>query len=957
MTVPAKTSWRVTANDGDPSLLADDRYATTWTSAASKGPWIEIDLGAQASLGGLEVYWGRQAPTVYRFEGSADANVWSGLCRTGHGEGGQDVFAFPPVAARFVRLVCGPFEREQSIEIVEVNLYDPAQAAKVLEPGRLDALGHAPVTVQAGESVTVDFGYVRAPLGALVAWGETHATVFSAHLSDDGQDFSEVGRITTGDGGADSFWWRSTTARYFRLTVHEVSAPEGAVVDELKLRILNKDRMPIGALERAAAAGRGELYPQSLLGRQIYWTALGEFDTAEEALFDEYADLEPERGGPQITPIIRLGRKLHGAPASKAVSRSLVDGALPIPSVLWSSGDIEARATALASDGRAIVAYSLLNRSARKRNGALVLAVRPVQVNPYWQHGGHAPIYAIGGEGARAYVNDRPFAAFSRAPDAATLAEFEDGDVVRLIETRPRKSAPSLRSNSGLLSGAFEFAFALEPGERTQVVVACPMRANVEPVAVKGFGAMRAAVARAWRKKLGKRRISVGDEEIGDTVEAQIALILVNATRSAFKPGPRNYDRTWIRDGSSQALALLWAGLVAEARAYVLWYAKRVYPSGLVPPILNVDGTVNQGYGSNIEYDAQGEFVGIAADVYRITKDRAFLEAIFEPVVRASRFIDELCAKTNASHGPETRFHGLVAPSISHEGYSKPSFSYWDDYFALSAWRNCAFLAAEAADERIAAYARAKGEDFAANLARSIRMTAAAMGRDVIPGSVDRDDVDPHATAIAFEPCRVEDALPPELLPGTFDIAADFIKAISRPDFHGNYTPYIIRDLNAFVSLGRYADAFALLAAVLGGRRPVGWRGWAEVVWRDARAPDYIGDMPHTWIGAEFATAIRRMLIRENGTELQLFGAVPNSWWRDKGIRLRDLPTAFGLAKVIAKRRGSRATIELGLTGPAPERVTVRYPGAQRALADGAPCAIDDDIVSAPVFARMTIEF
>jgi hypothetical protein len=93
--------------------------------------------------------------------------------------------------------------------------------------------------------------------------------------------------------------------------------------------------------------------------------------------------------------------------------------------------------------------------------------------------------------------------------------------------------------------------------------------------------------------------------------------------------------------------------------------------------------------------------------------------------------------------------------------------------------------------------------------------------------------------------------------------------------------------------------------------------------------------MPHTWIGAEFAASIRLMLIRENGMELQLFRATPDSWWRDKGIRLRDLPTAFGLTNVIAKRRGSRATIELGLTGPSPERVTVRYPGAQRALADG----------------------
>ncbi len=214
MGIPQKNRWKVTASSGNPRHTIDDRYATAWKSKPAKKSWLKIDLGKATTLAGLEVYWGQDAPVTYAFKSSLDGKRWSHLCRTRHGEGGQDVFAFPPVAARFVRLVCEPFEREQSIEIVEINLYDPAQAAKVLEPGRLDALGHAPVKVKAGESITVDFGYVRAPLGALVAWGKSHGTVFSAHLSDDGQDFREVGRITTGDGDADSFWWRSTVARF-----------------------------------------------------------------------------------------------------------------------------------------------------------------------------------------------------------------------------------------------------------------------------------------------------------------------------------------------------------------------------------------------------------------------------------------------------------------------------------------------------------------------------------------------------------------------------------------------------------------------------------------------------------------------------------------------------------------------------------------------------------------------
>src|SRR5208337_1561327 len=212
-----------------------DRYASAWISKPSKKAWMKIDLGAVATLGGLELYWGKQAPAAYAFEASLDGKAWVGLCSTRHGEGGQDVFAFPPVDGRFVRWTCAISDAERGWELVEINLYGPANAASVLEPGRIAALGHAPITLPAGESVTVDFGHVRSPLGAFIEWGEDYGAIFSVHLSDDGETFREVGRIETGDGDSDSFWWRSTTSRFFRLTVHEASSPVGAVINELKL--------------------------------------------------------------------------------------------------------------------------------------------------------------------------------------------------------------------------------------------------------------------------------------------------------------------------------------------------------------------------------------------------------------------------------------------------------------------------------------------------------------------------------------------------------------------------------------------------------------------------------------------------------------------------------------------------------------------------------------------------
>jgi hypothetical protein len=179
--VPPKDKWKATASGGDPRCAIDDRYATGWP-----------------------------------------------LCRTRRGEGGQDVFAFRPTSARFVRwaAVC---DRKQLPEIVEINLYGPGEAASVVEPGRIGALGSAPIILPAGQNITVDFGSMRSPLGVLIDWGDSYGTDFSALLSDDGVTFREMGTIATGDGDSDSFWWRSTTSRYFRLALHKASAPEGAV--------------------------------------------------------------------------------------------------------------------------------------------------------------------------------------------------------------------------------------------------------------------------------------------------------------------------------------------------------------------------------------------------------------------------------------------------------------------------------------------------------------------------------------------------------------------------------------------------------------------------------------------------------------------------------------------------------------------------------------------------------
>src|SRR5271168_4064857 len=131
--VPDKKLWKALASGGDPRFAIDDQYATTWMPDSSKKPWLEIDLGEIATLGGIEVYWGARAAVQHGFESSSEGEAWTQLCGTRHGEGGQDVFAFPPIQARFVRWRLDDPVADRGPEIVEINIYAPADAASVLE--------------------------------------------------------------------------------------------------------------------------------------------------------------------------------------------------------------------------------------------------------------------------------------------------------------------------------------------------------------------------------------------------------------------------------------------------------------------------------------------------------------------------------------------------------------------------------------------------------------------------------------------------------------------------------------------------------------------------------------------------------------------------------------------------------------------------------------------------------
>src|SRR5581483_4176504 len=208
-------------------------------------------------------------------------------------------------------------------------------------------------------------------------------------------------------------------------------------------------------------------------------------------------------------------------------------------------------------------------------------------------------------------------------------------------------------------------------------------------------------------------------------------------------------------------------------------------------------------------------------------------------------------------------------------------------------------------------------------------------------------DFDPTSTSIAAAPVDELGSLPAAALRRTFERYDDSVR--SRRDgtrAWESYTPYEFRNVTALLRLGWKDRAHALLRALLADRRPEGWQQWAEVVWRDPRAPRFIGDMPHTWVGADFIRSALDLLAYETDSALVVGAGIPADWVREgDGVAVRGLRTTRGPLGFTMKADGDgvRVRIEGGLSPP-PGGIVVRPPldrPPRAAYANGRELALD----------------
>lgn len=233
------------------------------------------------------------------------------------------------------------------------------------------------------------------------------------------------------------------------------------------------------------------------------------------------------------------------------------------------------------------------------------------------------------------------------------------------------------------------------------------------------------------------------------------------------------------------------------------------------------------------------------------------VRAYLPKVKAALRFLQELRERTlvpgyKADQPAPERFAGILAPSISHEGYPSPTHSYWDDYWGLKGWHDGAWLAESLGDHETAAWAREQYKALYDALHASIRATMAWKGIDFIPSSADLGDGDPTGVSIALDPTGAQSVLPAEALKTTFARYLEDVRKRGQPGALYAYTPYEIRNVLSYVHLGQPQVADELLRGLLHDRRHCNGRCWpkscirgcaSRATWVTCRTP---GSVPST---------------------------------------------------------------------------------------------------------------
>ena len=857
------------------------------------------------------------------------------------------------------------------------------------------------------QQLTFDFGGPRELSGLAFDWDDADwATDYDVQRSDDGVQWTTVREVRGSAGSRRFVHLPELESEWLRLVLRRSSRGTGYRLAAMHLLPATTAPTRSAFLEAVADAAPLGHWPRALTHQQSYWTVVGLPRDERDALISEDGIVESKPGSFSLEPFLFGDEMLTWRDGR--TSHALDGGWRPIPQARRVTKDAALEVTALATGatGHSVVwvRYRVVNRRAMARTMRLAVALRPVQVNPPWQFlgvtGGAASIRTLGFTGRALTVNDSEDVVPITPGSVVGVRAFDAGSVVDALRRGDLPKEQRVSDPTAFASGAFMWTLALRAHDSTDVWVALPAdRADTPPLGATGAAALDSARL-LWDRELGAVHIDLPGTgaAMARTVRTSMANVLINARGPAIQPGTRSYRRSWIRDGALTSAALLRLGHSAEVRAFLDWFVPFQFADGKVPCCVDARGA-----DPVTENDADGELLYLAAEYWRMTGDTPTIVRHWPALAKTAVHLDSLrrSRRTAMYQSPESLLvFGLLPPSISHEGYSaKPAYSYWDNWWGVRGMADAALLARVAGDTAPARVLARSAREFRGDVVASVARSMQVHKMKVMPGAADLGDFDPTSSTIALEPAQALFDLPPAVLAATFDSAwANFrtrrgdgdatdrgVVPKSAQRDRGTcasctataksrslaalgttapkweiYTPYEWRQVGSFIRLDQPVRAHELAGWYMATRRPLAWNGWSEAIWREPRAPKFIGDMPHGWVASDFIRATLDLLVyeRESDSTLVVGAGIPLEWARARGgVTARGIHSWWGTLDLTVRSVGRtvRYTVA-GVRAPGGIEVCAPFGAVPRAVrVNGRSAELDGRVVV--VSAPAVVEF
>ncbi|MGH9209369.1 MAG: hypothetical protein ACRD2C_01660 [Acidimicrobiales bacterium] len=640
------------------------------------------------------------------------------------------------------------------------------------------------------------------------------------------------------------------------------------------------------------------------------WTAVGNLDSAWEAIVDPRGLVTPWFDGWSLDWWIGAEDRWHVPAREVAVRQRLVDATPVVETALRiPGGDAIQRVYAIrrssqettsdAAGTDEVVMVELENRS--KLPFALALAIRPY--NPE----GLSVIERVSlHDDTTATVDGRVALLLPKPPSRFAASTFHDGDSAAVVmDGKATEAWPgSVRCVAGLAQAAFVYPLAhgatlrvalpLVPESRTRRRGLARRRVAKAPAFPKAVPSA-ANVASGWQAQSRQgMQLDLPDPQLTEAIDANRRFMLLLLDGDEITPGPSTYHRFWFRDAAYMLAALDRYGFHDEVAGVLASYPGRQRSDGFF-------------FSQRQEWDANGAALWTMANHWRLTRDRAQVEAMVGPIAKGVHWIER---KRHTKRRRDERLVGLLPPGVSAEHLGPFDYFYWDDFWAVAGLRAGAELLA-AVDQLDAA---ADAERFAtamwADVERSLDHTAKRLGTAVVPAGP-RRRIDPGVigSLVACWPLDLLPADDPRIQATTELIRDRFSQADGRAFYQGI----------SHTGLGTYLTMqLAAVELAAGDRRCLDRLAWMTEVatptwtWPEAVHPRLpggcMGDGHHGWAAADFLSLVRDLVVRDTRDGLALASALPDAWL-GRNWEVHDAPTASGLLSYAVRWHGERPAL------------------------------------------------